>query len=208
MARYIGSKCRICRRENTKMFLKGDKCYSDKCAIEQHAYPPGQHGQRRRKVSDYGVHLREKQKIKRTYGLLESQFRNYFHKAERMRGVTGENLLVLLERRLDNVVYRMGFSSSRDEARQIVNHKHVVVNEKTVNIPSYLISPGDVVSVIDKAKEHLRIKAAAQTAASRGTVGWIEVDHQKLKGTYSQNPERSDLPPDYNENLIVELYSK
>lgn len=209
MARYLGSKCRLCRRETMKLFLKGDKCYSDKCAIERRSYPPGQHGQgRRRKISDYGVHLREKQKVKRTYGLLEKQFRNYFKKAERMQGVTGENLLVLLERRLDNVVFRLGFSASRDEARQVVGHKHIQVNDRQVNIPSYLVRPGDKITIAPKAREHLRVKAALDNALRRGIPSWLEVNPETMTGVFSQVPVRSDLPSDFNEQLIVELYSK
>nr|CRH06657.1 30S ribosomal protein S4 [Candidatus Magnetococcus massalia] len=208
MARYLGSKCRICRREATKLFLKGEKCFSDKCAIERRDYVPGQHGQRRRKISDYGLHLREKQKVKRTYGLLERQFRNYFKKAERMKGVTGENLLTLLERRLDNVVYRMGLAASRTEARQIVSHKQIMVNGVRVNVASYLCKPGDVIAVNEKSKDHLRIKGALESAMQRGLPSWVEMDANKLSGTFRSFPERSDLPADFNENLIVELYSK
>ena len=208
MARYFGSKCRMCRREATKLFLKGEKCFSDKCAIERRNYGPGHHGQRRRKVSDYGNHLREKQKIKRTYGLLERQFRNCFKKAERMRGVTGENLLVLLERRLDNVVYRLGFSASRTEARQIVNHRHIHVNDQPVNIGSFLVKPGDKISVAPKGRAHLRIKGALDSAVSRGFPSWVEVNAKEMAGVFLSYPDRSELPEEYNENLIVELYSK
>ena len=208
MARYFGSKCRMCRREATKLFLKGEKCFSGKCAIERRNYIPGQHGQRRRKVSDYGNHLREKQKIKRTYGLLEKQFRNYFEMAERMRGVTGENLLVLLERRLDNVVYRLGFTASRTEARQVVSHSHILVNDQRVNIASYLVKPGDKVSVAEKARGHLRIKGALDSAVGRGLPSWVDVDAKEMSGIFVSLPDRSDLPAEYNENLIVELYSK
>ncbi|MBF0424679.1 MAG: 30S ribosomal protein S4 [Magnetococcales bacterium] len=208
MARYLGSKCRICRREATKLFLKGEKCFSDKCAIERRAYIPGQHGQRRRKISDYGVHLREKQKIKRTYGLLERQFHNLFKKAENMRGVTGSNLLSLLERRLDNVVFRLGFSVSRSEARQIVRHRQVLVNDRKVDIPSLLIKPGDKITIDPKCQEHLRIKAAVEKASSRGIPSWLDLDPAKLSGVFRSVPDRSDLPADINENLIVELYSK
>ncbi|MBF0156521.1 MAG: 30S ribosomal protein S4 [Magnetococcales bacterium] len=208
MARYLGSKCRLCRRESNKLFLKGEKCFSDKCAVERRSYIPGQHGQRRRKVSDYGVHLREKQKIKRTYGLLEKQFRNYFAKASRMRGVTGENLLVLLERRLDNVVFRMGFSASRGEARQVVSHRRVLVNDKIVNIASYLVKPGDKVSIAPGAREQLRIKGALDSALRRGLPSWVEVDPAAFSGLFRATPDRSDLPSDFNENLVVELYSK
>ena len=208
MARYFGSKCRLCRRESTKLFLKGEKCFSDKCAIERRNYGPGVQGQRRRKVSDYGLHLREKQKIKRTYGLLERQFRNYFEKAERMGGVTGENLLVLLERRLDNVVYRLGFSASRSEAHQVISHRHVQVNGRMVNIGSFLVKPGDKVSIVPAAKAHLRIKGAIDGAVRRGFPGWVDVDPVGMSGVFRALPDRSDLPADYNENLIVELYSK
>ncbi|MBF0369223.1 MAG: 30S ribosomal protein S4 [Magnetococcales bacterium] len=208
MARYLSSKCRICRREATKMYLKGEKCYSDKCAIERRSYIPGEHGQRRRKISDYGVHLREKQKIKRTYGLLERQFRNYFKKAARMRGVTGENLLVLLERRLDNVVFRLGLAASRTEARQVVSHKQIMVNERSVNIPSFLVKPGDKIAVATKAREQLRIKGALDSALQRGLPTWVEMDAEKMAGVFHSYPDRSDLPVDFNENLVVELYSK
>jgi small subunit ribosomal protein S4 len=208
MARYLDSKCKVCRRESSKLFLKGDKCYSSKCAIEKRNYPPGQHGQRRRKVSDYGLHLREKQKVRKNYGLLEKQFRNVFERAERMPGVTGENLLLLLERRLDNVIYRLGLSSSRAEARQIVTHKHIEVNGRTVNIPSLIVNPGDEISVRPRAKEHLRIKAAIDNSLKRGIPNWLEIDPKDLKGTFKALPERSDLSADFNENLIVELYSK
>lgn len=208
MARYIGSKCRLCRRESAQLFLKGEKCFSDKCPIETRAYPPGEHGQRRRKLSDYGMHLREKQKVKRIYGLLEKQFHNLFEAAERMRGVTGENLLQLLEQRLDNVVYRMGFAMSRSEARQVVSHRQIQVNGRSVNLPSYLVKPGDTVTVANAAKEHLRVKAAMEHAKKRGIPGWLEVDQSKLSGVFRTAPSRSDLPSDLNENLIVELYSK
>ncbi|MBF0611078.1 MAG: 30S ribosomal protein S4 [Magnetococcales bacterium] len=208
MARYIGPKCRLCRREGSKLFLKGDKCYSNKCAMERRAYIPGQHGQRRRKVSDYGVHLREKQRVKRIYGLVEKQFRNYFELAERLDGATGENLLVLLERRLDNVVYRLGMAASRTEARQIVSHKQIQVNGRWVNIPSYLVKPGDTISVVPSAQDHLRIKAALSTASQKGVPTWMSLDAVKMSGVFNSYPNRSDLPADYNENLIVELYSK
>ncbi|MBF0399565.1 MAG: 30S ribosomal protein S4 [Magnetococcales bacterium] len=208
MARYFGSKCRICRRESTKLFLKGEKCFSDKCAIERRNFGPGVQGQRRRKVSDYGLHLREKQKIKKTYGVLEKQFRNYFEKAERMGGVTGENLLVLLERRLDNVVFRLGFSASRSEARQVVSHRQILVNDRLVNIGSYLVKPGDKVAVVPGARAHARIKGALDGAMRRGLPGWLDVDPVGMSGTFRALPDRSDLPADYNENLIVELYSK
>lgn len=208
MARYLESKCRICRREEEKLFLKGEKCFSDKCSIETRNYPPGQHGQRRRKVSDYGTHLREKQKVRRTYGLLEKQFHNTFVKASRLKGATGENLLVLLERRLDNVVYRMGFGVSRNEARQVVRHSQILVNGQRVNIPSYVLKPGDRVEVAPKAKTQLRIVAAVASAARRGLPSWMNVDPKKMEGVFQSLPQRSDLSASINENLIVELYSK
>ncbi len=208
MARYFGSKCRLCRRETAKLFLKGEKCFSDKCAIERRNYGPGLHGQRRRKVSDYGIHLREKQKIKRTYCLLEKQFHSYFEKAARMPGVTGENLLVLLERRLDNIVYRLGFSASRSEARQIVSHKQIRVNGSRINVSSYLVKPGDKIAVDEQCKGHLRIKGAMESAMRRSFPSWLEVDPVALSGVFLAYPDRADLPADYNENLIVELYSK
>ncbi|MBF0310313.1 MAG: 30S ribosomal protein S4 [Magnetococcales bacterium] len=208
MARYLGPKCRLCRREATKLFLKGEKCFSDKCALERRSYIPGQHGQRRRKVSDYGVHLREKQKIKRTYGLLEQQFLNTFKKASRMQGVTGENLLTLLERRLDNVVFRMGFACSRVEARQVVSQKQIRVNDDTINIPSYLVRPGDRISVAPQAKGHLRLKGSLEAASKRGFSPWVEVNVNEMSGIFRQTPARSDLPADFNENLVIELYSK
>ncbi|MBF0294431.1 MAG: 30S ribosomal protein S4 [Magnetococcales bacterium] len=208
MARYFGSKCRLCRREATKLFLKGEKCYSDKCAIERRNYGPGLHGQRRRKVSDYGVHLREKQKIKRTYGLLERQFHTYFEKASRMPGVTGENLLVMLERRLDNVVYRLGFSGSRSEARQVVSHRQIMVNGKIINVASYLLKPGDKVAVDESSRSQIRIKGSLDGAMRRSYPSWLEVDPVAMTGTFISYPDRADLPADYNENLIVELYSK
>lgn len=208
MSRYFGSKCRQCRREASKLFLKGEKCFSDKCAMERRNYPPGIHGQRRRKVSDYGLHLREKQKIKRTYGLLESQFRNYFKKAARMNGVTGENLLLLLERRLDNVVYRLGFSCSRTEARQVVSHKQILVNGRVVNIASYMVKVGDKVSVRERNRKNLRITGALNNAMRREMPSWVDVDASAMTGTFVSYPDRSDLPAEYNENLIVELYSK
>ena len=208
MARYLGSKCRICRREEEKLFLKGEKCYSDKCSIERRNYPPGQHGQRRRKVSDYGTHLREKQKIRRTFGLMETQFRNYFVKAERQRGVTGTNLLILLERRLDNVVYRMGFAASRNEARQVVRHKHINVNGHRINIPSYSVKPGDKISVVERSRSHIRITGAMESAGQRGFAPWVQMDAKKFEGEFQMFPTRDDLSSSINENLIVELYSK
>jgi small subunit ribosomal protein S4 len=192
-----------------KLFLKGDRCYTDKCGYERRAYAPGQHGQaRRRKTSNYGLQLREKQKVKRIYGLAERQFRGYYYKAVRMKGVTGENLLQLLESRLDTVVYRMGFGSSRTEARQVVRHNAIMVNGRRVNIPSFVCRPGDVVEVAEKAKNQLRIKGAAEAAESRGHPEWLEVDAKALKGKFKARPQRSELPSTINESLVVELYSK
>ncbi len=208
MARYIGSKCRQCRREGEKLFLKGEKCFGSKCAIESRPFPPGQHGQRRARLSDYGRQLREKQKMRRIYGVLERQFRSYYAEADRIKGNTGENLLQLLESRLDNVVYRMGFGVSRTEARQLVRHNGVTVNGKKVNVPSYAVKPGDVVAIAEKAKEQLRVKASVEMAQQRGMPEWIEVDASKLQGIYKAKPERSELPAEIQEQLVVELYSK
>jgi len=208
VARYIGSKCRLCRREGEKLFLKGEKCYTSKCAIENRSFPPGQHGQRRTRLTDYGTQLREKQKLRRTYGVLEKQFRSYYKEADRRKGSTGENLLQLLEGRLDNVVYRMGFASSRTEARQLVRHNGITINGQKVNIPSYQVKAADAVAVSEKAKNQLRIKAAVEFSQQRGLVDWVEVDASKLQGVFKNVPERSDLPAEINENLVVELYSK
>lgn len=208
MARNLDAKCRQCRREGEKLFLKGDKCFTDKCAIERRNYPPGQHGQKNTRLSGYGVQLREKQKLRRTYGLLERQFRNIYHDAEQKKGITGETLLQMLESRLDNIAYKMGFGASRSEARQIVRHNAILVNGKRVNIPSYRLRPGDVVEVAAKAKEHLRIKAAMEAAAGRGYPEWLEVDAAALKGKFKSLPQRSELPATINESLVVELYSK
>ena len=208
MARYIGAKCRLCRREGEKLFLKGEKCYTSKCPIESRSFPPGQHGQRRSRLSDYALQLREKQKLRRIYGLLEKQFRLYYKMADRRKGSTGENLLKILEGRLDNVVYRMGFAASRSEARQLVRHDGVAVNGRKLNIPSYQVRPSDEVAVAGGAKKQLRVQAAMDMAQQRGIPGWVEVDSKAMKGVYRASPERSDLPPDINENLVVELYSK
>ena len=208
MARNLDPKCRQCRREGEKLFLKGEKCFTDKCAIERRNYAPGQHGQKSTRLSDYGVQLREKQKLRRIYGILERQFRNNYELADRQRGVTGENLLQLLECRLDTVSYRMGFGASRSEARQIVRHNAVMVNGRRVNIPSYQVKPGDVIEVTEKAKNHLRIKAAVEAAEQRTFPEWIEVDVKAMKGTFKVKPERSDLPSSINESLVIELYSK
>ena len=206
MARYIGPKLKLSRREGTDLFLKsGVRAIDSKCKIDT---APGQHGARKPRLSDYGVQLREKQKVRRIYGILEKQFRNYYREATRIKGNTGENLLQLLEGRLDNVVYRMGFASTRAEARQLVSHKAIVINGKVVNIPSYNVSPEDVVTVREKAKKQARIKAALDVAAQREKPTWIEINADKMEGVYKRLPERSDLSADINEQLIVELYSK
>lgn len=208
MAKYTGSKCRQCRREGGKLFLKGEKCFTSKCPVENRPFPPGQHGQRRTRLSDYALQLREKQKLRRIYGVLEKQFRGYYAEAARRRGSTGENLLQLLECRLDNVVYRMGFASSRSEARQLVRHNAVTVNGNKVNIPSAQVNPNDVIAVAEKARNQLRIQGAAEVAQQRGISDWVNVDSKKLEGVFKSRPERSELPPEINEQLVVELYSK
>jgi small subunit ribosomal protein S4 len=209
MARDLDAKCRQCRREGEKLFLKGEKCFTDRCAVDRRGYAPGQHGQKSgSRMSDFGKQLREKQKLRRTYGVLERQFRKTYAEAARSKGVTGERLLQLLETRLDNVAYRMGFGASRTEARQVVRHNGILVNGKRVNIPSYLVRPGDVVEVAGKAKAQLRIKAASEAAESRGIAEWLEVDTKALKGTFKSLPARTDLPSTVNESLIIELYSK
>lgn len=208
MARYTKSVCRLCRRENLKLFLKGERCYTEKCAFERRGYPPGQHGQGRKKFSDYGAQLREKQKVKRLYGLLENQFRNTFEIADRKKGITGEILLSLLERRLDNTVYRLGFASSRNEARQLVRHNHFLVNQTKVNIPSYLVKPGDVIELREKSKKIVRILDALEGVARRGVPSWLELDKEQMKGSVRALPSREDITIPIQENLIVELYSK
>ena len=208
MARYTKSACRVCRREKLKLFLKGERCYTEKCAIDRRNYAPGQHGQNRRKFSDYGAQLREKQKVKRLYGLLESQFRNTFKEADRQKGITGEVLLFLLERRLDNTVYRLGFANSRDEARQLVRHNHFSVNQSKVNIPSYLVKPGDVIEVREKSKKVVRIQEALEGVARRGIPQWLEVDKDQMKGSVKSMPTREEITIPIQEKLIVELYSK
>ncbi|MEO5703181.1 MAG: 30S ribosomal protein S4 [Gammaproteobacteria bacterium] len=208
MAKYIGPKCRLCRREGEKLFLKGEKCFTSKCTIETRAFPPGQHGQRRTRLSDYATQLREKQKLRRIYGVLEGQFRLYYQAADQRKGSTGENLLQLLEGRLDNVAYRMGFAASRSEARQLVRHNGITVNSKKVNIPTYQVSPNDVIAVDENAKKQLRIQAALDMAQQRGFSDWLDVDVSKMQGTFKSRPERSELPAEINEHLIVELYSK
>jgi small subunit ribosomal protein S4 len=209
MARYLDAKCRLCRREGQKLFLKGSKCYSDKCAIERRPYAPGMHGQSRRaKVSDYGLQLREKQKVKRIYGLQEKQFREYYEVASRTPGVTGLNLLHLLESRLDNVIYRMGLATSRAESRQLIRHKQVKVDGQTVTIPSFRVNVGGRVSLAEAAREHLRINAAAEFAGSHGTADWIDVDLPTREGVFRELPARDQLDQSIREQLIVELYSK
>jgi len=200
--------CRICRREGLKLFLKGDRCYTDKCAIERRAYPPGQHGQGRKKVTDYGTQLREKQKVKRMYNLLEKQFRGYFKKSARVKGITGENLLILLESRLDNMVYRFGFASSRNEARQMVTHGLFLVDGKKVDVCSFILKPGSVVEVREKSSKNPRINESLDAVVRRGVPDWLELDRDKLKGTIKALPTREDITMPIQENLIVELYSK
>ena len=209
MARNLDAKCRQCRREGEKLFLKGEKCFTDKCAVERRSYAPGQHGQKSgQRLSGYGVQLREKQKIRRTYGVLERQFRKVYAEADRRKGQTGENLLQLLESRLDTVAYRMGFGASRAEARQLVRHNGVLVNGKRVNIPSYDLRPGDTVELVEKTRGHLRVKAALEAAESRGFPEWVEVDAKSGKGVFKAYPARTDLPATIKESLVVELYSR
>ena len=208
MARYRGSVCRLCRREGIKLYLKGSRCETEKCAIEKRAYPPGQHGQERSKFSEYGVQLREKQKVRRTYGVLEKQFRGYYKEAARLKGATGENLLQLLECRLDNVVYRLGLLSSRNEARQYVNHGHILVNEKKVTIPSYVVSIDDTISIREKSKENNRIKSSVESVARRGVPEWLDLDSEKLTGNVKRLPIREDFTLPLDEQLIIEFYSK
>ena len=209
MARYSEAACRLCRRENVKLFLKGDRCYTDKCAFERRSYPPGQHGQRRgRKISDYGIQLREKQKVKRIYGVLEKQFRKYYTRADRQKGITGTNLLILLERRLENIVYRMGFASSRNQARQLVRHNHFTVNGRKVNIPSYQVKIGDVIEVREKSRKSPFILEAMETVVRREMPSWLEVDGSNFRGIVKEFPNREVLTMPINEQLIVELYSK
>ncbi len=209
MARNLDPKCRQCRREGEKLFLKGEKCFTDKCAIERRSYAPGQHGQKSgSRLSDYGKQLREKQKMRRIYGVLERQFRKIYQEADRRKGVAGENLLQILESRLDTVAYRMGFGASRTEARQIVRHNGILVNGKRVNIPSFLVRAGDTVAVSDKAKLQLRVKGAVEAAESRGFSDWLEVDVKGMTGKFKSLPARSDLPSNINESLVIELYSK
>ena len=208
MARYTDSVCKLCRREKQKLFLKGQKCYSEKCPVEIRNYPPGQHGlSRRTKVSEYGIQLREKQKIKRLYGLLETQFRNYFEKANKAKGITGENLVKILESRLDNVVFRLGFASSRKQARQLIRHRHVIVNDHLVDIPSYILSAGDIIKIKEKSKKLDAIHSSLKRVKD-STYSWLSIDKASLSGTFLQVPDRVDVPLNANEQLVVELYSK
>ncbi|MBO8158067.1 30S ribosomal protein S4 [Thermosyntropha sp.] len=209
MGRYTGSVCRQCRREGEKLYLKGDRCYSDKCAMERRPYAPGVHGQgRRQKLSEYGIQLREKQKTKRIYGVQEKQFRNYFAKADRQKGITGENLLILLERRLDNVVYRLGFASSRREARQLVSHGHFTVNGRKANIPSMLVKVGDVIQVKEGSKSSPKFQELKEQAAYKTVPEWLSVDVENMKGTVLAYPTRDQIDTPVKEQLIVELYSR
>ena len=209
MARYNGAVCRQCRREKLKLFLKGDRCYSDKCSFERRSYAPGQHGQARmRKVSDYAIQLREKQKVRRIYGMLEGQFRKYFEIAERIKGVTGENLLMLLESRLDNVIYRLGFASSKNQARQLVRHNHIEVNGHKVNIPSFRVSVDDVITVREKSRKNEAIIDSMEAVVRRGVPSWLELDQTNFKGTVKALPDRQEITMPIQEQLIVELYSK
>jgi small subunit ribosomal protein S4 len=209
LARYTGSVCRICRRENVKLFLKGDRCYGDKCAFDRRSYAPGEHGQRRRgKASDYGIQLREKQKVKRMYGLSEKQFHLFIENADRQKGITGTNLLVMLERRLDNVVYRLGFTNSRNQGRHFVRHNHFLVNGKKVNIPSYLIKIGDEITLREKSKKVQAINDAMDAVVRRGVPQWLDLEKDQLKGVVKGFPARDDLTMPMQEQLIVELYSK
>lgn len=208
MARYTGPSCRLCRRQNMELYLKGERCYTDKCAIKRRNYPPGQHGQLRTKVSDYGVQLREKQKVRRIYGILEKQFRGYFEEADRMRGVTGENLLSLLERRLDNVVYRLGFAASRTEARILIRHCHFTLNGRKVNIPSIQCKVGDVIELREKSRSISCINDSLEAVVRRGLPQWLELTKEACKGVVKALPLREDITLPIQEQLVVELYSK
>ena len=208
MARYTDAKCRLCRREGGKLFLKGEKCFTEKCPVDKRAYAPGQHGQRRTRPSDYSTQLREKQKLRRMYGVLERQFAGYFKEANRGKSATGSDLLRLLECRLDNVVFRMGYGISRNEARQLVRHNAILVNGKRVNIPSYQVRAKDTVEIAQPAREQLRIKAALEAAQQRGFPSWVDVDAAAMRGVFKAAPDRDELPSEINENLVVTLYSK
>ena len=208
MARYIGPSCKLCRREGEKLFLKGDRCYTDKCAFDRRPYPPGQHGQRRVKVTEYGIRLREKQKVRRIYGVLERQFRKYFAEADRGKGVTGEALLALLERRLDTVCYRLGFATTRSDARQLVRHKHVQVNGRTVSIPSFQVKPGDTITIREKSRQQTRIITALDGVERRGVPEWLELDKGAFTGKVRSAPVREAITLPIKEQLIVEFYSR
>ena len=208
MARTTGAVCRLCRREGLKLFLKGDRCFKEKCAFERRGYAPGQHGRRRTKVQNYGIQLREKQKVKRMYGVLERQFRGYFARAARSKGITGTNLLQTLERRLDNVVYRLGFASSRSMARQLVSHGHIQVDGRKMSVPSALVKPGSVVALREKSRTNEQVKICVDTAKGRGVPAWLELDADQFRGTVRQLPERDEILMPIQEQLIVELYSK
>lgn len=208
MSRYRGAVCRHCRRENIKLFLKGDRCFTDKCAFERRSYAPGQHGQKRTKLSDYGIQLREKQKVRRLYGLSEKQFELTFDKASRLQGVTGENFLAMLERRLDNVIYRLGFAGSRNQARQLVRHNHFTINGVKTNIPSYVVKPGDVIELKEKSRTKQYIIDALSTVERRGVSQWLELDKESFKGVVKNTPVREDITLPIQENLIVEYYSR
>jgi small subunit ribosomal protein S4 len=208
LARYTDARCRICRRENSKLFLKGDRCYSAKCSFDRRPQAPGMHGRHRGKPTSYSLMLREKQKVKRSYGLMEKQFKSLFEKAERQKGVTGGNLLVLLERRLDNIVFRLGFAGSRNQARQMVSHGHFLVNGRKVDIPSFLVKSGDQISVREKSRGAAVVAGALETVGRRGVPSWMELDKASFTGRVKDLPSRQDLPPSINEQLIVELYSK
>ena len=208
MARYNGPVCKLCRRENLKLFLKGDRCYTDKCSFDRRPYPSGQHGQRRTKATEYGVRLREKQKVRRIYGVLERQFRRYFHEADRIKGVTGEQLLGLLERRLDSAIYRLGFASTRSDARQLVRHKHVLVNGRVVNVPSFLVKPGDKITLHERSKAQTRVSLALEGVERRGVPTWLELDKAGMTGTVKTQPVREEITLPIQEQLIVEFYSR
>lgn len=208
MSRYTGPRCKICRREGTKLFLKGERCFTDRCALDRRNYGPGEHGQRRARISEYRVQLREKQKVRFNYGVSETQFKRYYEIAKRKKGITGENLLLLLERRLDNIVYRMGFASSRPEARQLIGHGHIAVNGRKTDIPSFMVKEGDEIEVREKGKKFEFVKTALENAGQRGIPEWLEVDEDGMKGKVKTLPERDDLPMEVDETLIVEFYSK
>ena len=209
MARYTGPVCKLCRREGEKLFLKGNRCITVKCSFEKKSYAPGQHGvSQRTKLSEYGIQLREKQKVRKIYGILEKQFRNYFHNAERLKGVTGENLLKLLESRLDNTIFRLGFAQSRNQARQLILHRHFLVNGKLVDIPSYLLKPGDVISVKEKSRRLIVVHESMKRVRDEDMYPWLTLDKAKMEGSFKDTPNRDDIPVQVQENLIVELYSK